>query len=116
MTPRAGEIYWALLEGPVRRPVIVVSREELNRGRYVVVVPLTSQRLEQRRALPNCVPLRAGQFGLTKDCAAQAEAVAQVHQDELDLEPGPIGILDPTTFRALLKAIGYVLGADVEPE
>jgi mRNA-degrading endonuclease toxin of MazEF toxin-antitoxin module len=116
MTPRPGEIYWALLEGPVRRPVIVVSREELNRGSTLVAVPLTSQGLESRRALPNCVFLRTGQFGLTKDCVAQAEAIAQIHKDELDLESGPIGQLDPETMRSLLKAIAYVADAEFEPK
>lgn len=115
MTLKPGQIYWAHLEGPARRPVIAVSREELNRGNYVVVVPLTSQGLETRWSLPNCVPFREGQFGLTKACVAQAEAIMQAHADELDRESGPLGTLDAVTLRAVVKAIGYVLGAEFEP-
>jgi hypothetical protein len=93
----------------------VVSREELNRGDYVVGVPLTSRRLGARESVPNCVAFRANQFGLTKDCVAQAEALAQVGVHELDVESGPIGRLDGSSHRLLLKAIGYVLAANYEP-
>lgn len=115
MPPQPGEIYWAFLESAARRPVVIVSRTELNRGRYVVAVPFTSQRFEQRSQLPNCVAFRSGEFGLSKDCVAQADAIAQVGTDELDLAAGPIGVLDIEARRDLLKAIGYVLGADLEP-
>lgn len=116
MPPRPGEIYWAFLESAARRPVVIVSRAELNQGRYVVAVPFTSQRLGQRYQLPNCVGFRRGEFGLAKDCVAQADAIAQVATDELDLAAGPIGVLDPVARRELLKAIAYVLGAGLEPE
>jgi mRNA-degrading endonuclease toxin of MazEF toxin-antitoxin module len=115
MSPKPGEVYWALMEGPEPRPLIVVSREELNRGDYVVAVPVTSRSFGERRRLPNSVAFRAGQFGLTKDCVAQAEAIAQVAKDELDLDTGPVGALDGTTLRELLKAIGYVLRTEYEP-
>jgi mRNA-degrading endonuclease toxin of MazEF toxin-antitoxin module len=36
---RQGEFYFADVAGSGRRPVIVVSRDALNRGGYVVVVP-----------------------------------------------------------------------------
>lgn len=56
----AGEIYIAdfLEAGP--HPVIIVSRENLNRGRYALVVVCTSARFSVRKDLPNCVPFRAG--------------------------------------------------------
>ena len=116
MPPQPGEIYWAFLESAARRPVVIVSRTELNRGRYVVAVPFTSQRLGERCQLPNCVAFRSGEFGLPKNCLAQADAIAQVATDELDLATGPVGVLDLETQRELLKAIGYVLGASFEPE
>jgi len=109
-----GQIYLALLEGPGRRPVTIVSRAELNRGNRVVAVPLTSRRLADRRHLPNCVPFRSGQFGLDRECVAQAEAIGQVRVDELDLETGSIGVLDSETHRSLIRAIAYVLGAEFE--
>ena len=113
LTP--GEVYWADLGDGERRPVIVVSREELNRGEYVVVVPLTSARLEARRNLPNSVPFQAGQYGFKKDCVAQAEAIASLHISYLDLETGAIGTLDSEDVRELTRAIGYVIAAELEP-
>jgi mRNA-degrading endonuclease toxin of MazEF toxin-antitoxin module len=46
-------------------PVIVVSREELNRGRYALAVVCTSARFAVRGKLSNCVPFQAGDFGFT---------------------------------------------------
>ncbi len=56
-----GEIYLLKREKP--RPIIVVSREELNRGASVVAVPLTTAHLEERAAALNCVRLDAGDGG-----------------------------------------------------
>jgi mRNA-degrading endonuclease toxin of MazEF toxin-antitoxin module len=48
-------------------PVIVVSREELNRGRYALAIVCTSARFAVRSKLSNCVPFQAGDFGFTVD-------------------------------------------------
>lgn len=69
-----GEIYWADL-GAGRRPVIVVSREDLNRGNDALVVLCTTQRIAIRSTLPNCVGFQAGDFGMPNDCVAQCEAI-----------------------------------------
>lgn len=113
--PAPDEIYLAYAGGDERRPVIIVSREELNRGDYVVVVPLTTERLEERWRLPNCVPLQGSKPGIQKDCVAQAEAIAQLHKEYLDVGQGPLGEIDTTTLRELIKAIGNVISADCEP-
>jgi hypothetical protein len=34
---------------------------------------------------------------------------------QLDLSAGPIGILDESALRDVIRAIGYVLEADCEP-
>lgn len=60
-----GEIYSADFVEAGPHPVIVVSREEPNRGRYALVVVCTSARFATRSRLPNCVPFQAGQFGFT---------------------------------------------------
>ena len=49
-----------------KRSAVIVSREEWNRGRWVVAVLITSVHFPTRSTLPHCVPLRAGEFGLTK--------------------------------------------------
>jgi mRNA-degrading endonuclease toxin of MazEF toxin-antitoxin module len=96
-------------------PVVVVSREDLNRGDYVVAAVITSAKFAVRSTLANCVPLRAGQFGLTKDCVVHAEPISPVPIDQLDVSGGPIGQLDEATLREVIRAIGYVMDADCEP-
>jgi mRNA-degrading endonuclease toxin of MazEF toxin-antitoxin module len=64
---RPGEIYLADFPEAGRHPVVVVSREERNRGHYVLAVFCTFSRFALRSQLPNCVPYHAGQFGFTAD-------------------------------------------------
>ncbi len=115
MPPRPGEIYWVIdaVEDP--HPLVVVSRQDLNRGSYVTVVPFTSARLETRKHLPNCVAIQAGQFGLMKACVAQADQIATIFKTDLDLEGGPIGTLGADAMRAVVRAVGHVIDAECEP-
>ena len=108
-----GEVYMADLGEATPHPVIVVSREELNRGDRVVAVLCTSQKFAARSALPHCVPFRAGQFGFTKDCVAQCENIFLI--DKAALNANPIGALDDVTIRDVVKAIGHVIDSDCEP-
>lgn len=75
---RPGEIYMAEFDQAGPHPVIVVSREDLNRGRYALVVVCTSARFAVRSTMPNCVPFRAGEFGFTADCVAQCENMLSI--------------------------------------
>jgi mRNA-degrading endonuclease toxin of MazEF toxin-antitoxin module len=108
-----GEIFMADLGAATPHPVIVVSREELNRGDRVVAVLVTSQKFAVRSTLAHCVPFRAGQFGFNKDCVAQCENIFLVDKDNLD--PNPIGVLDDMALRDAVKAIGHVIDSDCEP-
>jgi len=108
-----GEIYLADLGEATPHPVIIVSREELNRGDRVVVVLCTSSKFGARAALPHCVPFRAGQFGFTKDCVAQCENIFMVAKDNLHATPQ--GSLDLIALRDVIKAIGNVIDSDCEP-
>jgi mRNA-degrading endonuclease toxin of MazEF toxin-antitoxin module len=112
---RPGEIHLAEFPEAGRHPVIVVSREELNRGDYVLAVFCTSARFAVRSKLPNCVPYAAGQFGFTADCVAQCENVLSIEVSQLDLSAGPIGVLNESALRDVIRAIGYVLEAHCEP-
>lgn len=107
-----GEIYLADTDVG-RRPVIVVSREELNRGRYVVAVLCTSTRFAVRSTLPHCVPFQAGDFGFSRDCVAQCESIQYIQHADLLV---PLGKLDDVAMRDVVKAIGNVIEADCEPE
>jgi mRNA-degrading endonuclease toxin of MazEF toxin-antitoxin module len=111
---KPGQIYDAdFITG--RRPVMVISREDLNRGSYALVVLCTSAHYSGRRQLPNCVPFPAGQFGLRTNCVAQCENLLTIHLSQLDLAAGPIGLLDHVTMRSVIKAVGYVMDSDCEP-
>ena len=112
MTPKPGEIYVADLPGAGRHRAIIVSREDLNRGNYVVAVICTSTRLHVRKNLPNCVPFQAGQFGFVSDCVAQCENILSIEKSQLDLASGPLGVLDDVAFRDIVKAIGHVVESD----
>jgi mRNA-degrading endonuclease toxin of MazEF toxin-antitoxin module len=112
---KPGEIYLADLYEAGSRPVIVVSRESLNRGGYAVVVPITSEHFERRSKLRNCLPLPAGRFGMTKDSVAQCEAILTVERSQVDVSRGAIGQPDEQTVRALVHAIGCVIDSECEP-
>jgi mRNA-degrading endonuclease toxin of MazEF toxin-antitoxin module len=108
-----GEIYLADLGEATPHPIIVVSKEELNRGDRVVAVLVTSQRFAVRSTLAHCVPFQAGQFGFTKNCVAQCENIFLVAKDSL--HPGPMGVLDDVALRDMIKALGVVFDSDCEP-
>ena len=95
--------------------MVVVSREELNRGDRVVAAVITSAKFAVRAKLANCVPLKAGQFGMTKDCVIQGESLFNAPTLHMDLATGPIGKLDDLTLREVVRAVGYVMDSDCEP-
>ena len=98
---RPGEIYLADFEEMEPHPVVVVSREDLNRGNWVAAVLMTSQRFEERSRQPNCVPFRAGEFGLHRNCVAQAESLFSIRCEELGER---LGMLDEDRWRDLVKS------------
>src|SRR5881628_1683381 len=102
-----GEVSMADFGQAGPHPVIVVSREDLNRGRYALAVVCTSARFAIRSQLPNCVPFHGGQFGLTADCVAQCENMLSIDKAQLDLVTGPLGMLDDVALRDVIKATGY---------
>src|SRR5689334_5989659 len=108
-----GGIYWVNDGGSVARPFPLISREDLNQGDYLTVVPFTTRNLEARRGLPNCVPFNRGEFGLTKDCVAQCEAIQYLPKAEI--ARGPDGPIDDERLRAVVLAIGYVVDAECAP-
>ncbi len=110
-----GEVYMADFSSAGPRPVIVVSREDLNRGRYALVVVCTSARFAVRSKLSNCVPFRAGDFGFTVDCVTQCENILSIDQAQLDLAAGPMGTLNDAALQKVIKAVGYVIKSDCKP-
>ena len=76
--PKQGEIWWTLFFEGWERPSIVVSRNDLNRGRLVLVVPCTSSRVQERAAYSNHVFFPAGTGDLTRDTIAQAHLIQPI--------------------------------------
>jgi mRNA-degrading endonuclease toxin of MazEF toxin-antitoxin module len=110
-----GDIYLADIPEVGEHPLVIVSREELNRGRKVLAALITSAKFPVRSTLANCVVLKAGQFGMAKDCVIQCETVAPIPKDVIDLDGGPVATLSADVMRDVIKAIGYVLDSDCEP-
>lgn len=110
---RQRAIYYAETEGG-KRPFVVVSRDELNRGHYVVAVPLTSAKYKIRRELPHCVPFKAGEFGLKFDCVAQAELITFIEVADVDRDTGAIGFIDDDRWREVVRAIGVMMDSECE--
>jgi mRNA-degrading endonuclease toxin of MazEF toxin-antitoxin module len=111
--PSPGEIYRAEHPTGQAHPFLVVSRDELNRGKRVIGVNITSVEVERRSAYPNCIRIAAGQFGLSKDSVIQCENIVALNIARL--EASPIGHLDRETMRDVIRALGYVFDADCEP-
>ncbi len=110
-----GEVYYANTDAG-QRPVVIVSRKELNRGNWVVAVLVTSANFPTRSQIPHSVPFRAGEFGFVNDCVAQAETISYIAVSDLDLDHGVLGILDEGRMRDLIRAIGNVIASDCEPD
>lgn len=110
-----GEIYWVTIPESGDRPVIVISKDVLNRGYSVLVVPCTTSKFDVRSKLPNCVALNKGSFGLTADCVAQCENAFAIDVSLLKTPDIPIGKLNEGTMRLIIKAVGNVLNSDCQP-
>ena len=115
-TYHQGEIYRAWIEtteGEKGRPVVVVSRDDLNTGKYLVIVPFTTKHLEERKKQSNNVFFNKNAFGLTKDCVAQCEAVAQIHKSKLQEPIEPMGCISPPVLQDIQDAIAFVIGMKI---
>jgi mRNA-degrading endonuclease toxin of MazEF toxin-antitoxin module len=108
---KPGQIYKIWLDGDTPKFVIVVSREELNRGEQCITVMLTTQKVAERSRLDNYVYFKAGEFGLTKNCVAQCESLTGTSYTWFDDDVGLVGTLDADRWEELVDALGDVLGA-----
>jgi len=104
--PRQGEVWLVNFIEGWERPAIVVSRNELNRGTLVLVVPCTSQEARERASFPNHVLIPSGLGGLTRDSVAQAQLVQPAHVSWFMQR---LGSVDPETLSQVLLSIAWVL-------
>ena len=91
-----------------RRPVLVVSREQINQLLSVVnVIPLTSRKSEARVIYPNEVLLPAGTAGLRVDSIALCYQIRTLDKSRLEQDLGELN--DTGLQRQLLEAIRFQL-------
>lgn len=90
-----------------QRPAIIVSNDTINRSNAVMVVPLTSQQIATRDQYDWCVKFYHGEFGLTADSIAKADAIAIRPVSTLDRK---IGELSLEQMRDLETAMKSALG------
>lgn len=109
--PSQGEVWQIRFPEDFDRPGIVVSRNELNRGRLSLVVPCTASRVEERIRYPNYVFLPAGMAGLTEPTLAQTHLIQPV---ELGQFMWQRGIVDDERLGEVLRALAWVV--DLYPE
>ena len=102
--PKQGEIWWTVFFEGWKRPSIVVSRNELNRGRLVLVVPCTSSRVQERITYPNHVLIPPGTGELTKDTIAQTQLIQPIEVSYLEKK---MGRLDIEQLAEILLAIAW---------
>ena len=79
LEPRSGS------EQSGRRPCIIVSTDAFNQARgwrSITVVPLTSAERWQT-ASPTTLLFKAGECGLTKDCAALGHQITTIDRDKI---------------------------------
>jgi mRNA-degrading endonuclease toxin of MazEF toxin-antitoxin module len=91
------------------RPVIVVSRDTLNGGNYVVVVPCYSQDVDRRSAYQQNVVLERGDGGLPKRCIVRTDQITFVDKKYIDWRNGKIGRLVEAKMVPIVKAIRWMV-------
>ena len=104
-----GDVYHATLETPQgseqagTRPVVIVSRDAINRtSPVVIVVPITS-RSNKNRIYPSHVEIKAGEAGLTADSIALCEQVRAIAVSRLNRSMGHLSNHGISQINAALK-------------
>ncbi len=88
------------------RPVVVVSRDEINQVLPVVnVIPVSSYRSERQRVFPNEVELPAGTGGLAVRSVALAFQIRTIDKSRLGRQVGQID--DPTVRQRIRAALRF---------
>jgi len=109
-TPLRGEIWYAILnptkghEQAGRRPVLILSADEFNRGPadLVIVVPLTST----DRKLPLHVAVTPPEAGLRNRSVAMTEAIRSISKSRLGRR---LGVVKPATLAAIEQRLRILL-------
>ena len=112
MNPQRGQIYFLPFGEGKRRPVVIVSRDSLNAGDSILIVPFTSQKLPERRQQAQCVFFEAGKYGLSEDCVAKTDEITRIPKSAIDWSRGVIGRLPNEEMLRIVRAVRYVMRDD----
>lgn len=102
-----GEVHLADIFLGGARPVVVVTREPLNRGETILAVPLTTSRIAERRRYRNYVFPPRGAGGLREDSVAVTHLVQRI---EVALLRAHWGELPTPLLEAVLLGLAWSLG------
>ncbi|MFO7784128.1 MAG: type II toxin-antitoxin system PemK/MazF family toxin [Desulfatiglandales bacterium] len=113
MVIRQGDVFWGSLsssagsEPALKRPVVVVQRDSINRSRFrtVLVVPLA--KMTRHAVLPGNVLLQKGEANLPRSSLARGTHVMVIDKNRL-IEK--IGILSPVRTREIIDSVAWVMG------
>ena len=73
-----GDVWEIAFSDEDERPGVIVTRNELNKGRLVLVVPCTASQVETRKIHTNNVFLPAGSGGLDQPTVVQVHLIQPV--------------------------------------
>ena len=107
MTVAPGEVYLADIFEGGERPVVIVSRAQLNRGGLFLAVPVSSSRVEERRRYANYVFLPSGAGGLRTDSVAVTHLVQPVREAFLRTS---WGALPAVLLQQILVGVAWSIG------
>lgn len=99
-----------------RRPLIVVSCDHLNGGTEVMVVPLTSKKIAERKSLSHCVHFHAREIAdeLQLESVALCDQIQTLKIFELDIAGRRLAVLPPEKMDEIATAIGVAVGINLE--
>lgn len=100
---RRGEV-WLAQAGRKRRPILVLTRNEVLDVRKLVTVAEVSTTI---RGLTAEVEIDHAEVGLDRPSVINCDGVHTISQDSLS---GPIAEVDEATMRQVCSALSYALG------
>ena len=85
------------------RPVVVVSRDALNRVSPVVVICSITDAANKKKIYPSHVRVRAGAGGLTMESVVLCEQIRAISQSRLQRQMGSFDRATMTSIEAAIK-------------
>ena len=96
------------------RLVVVISRDSANGGDCAVVVPFTSQRLDERRNFRSCVFFPAD-HRFTCDCIAKTDEISRVLKTEFNWKKNRLFRLTPPEMQKIVEALRWLVRDETLP-